>query len=320
VCPFLLATANWISADEFAVWEAGRPVQVWKGGKKSVLAPIATDLASQYRTVTAVGPGTGANNLTLIDAVSGRALEYNDQGGYISSKDIPPLSQLSSWGFSGATPVWQLMETSSDNLTAEVIVRAGRTIGDSTARTAFRANLDWLHLLGGTVTAAPPLFPNSVVFAFAPNGDVIWSDGNKFTLERDGSKGKPIWQVTSNISGPAIDSIDITKKRAELSEPGSAFLLRKEMLDSMEARTRGRNHPAINGLLLSPNGSFLVTRAIVPQRDSVGYVRFTGDGTPVDRFMLPKNTQLVLFGNDSILVHEYLDNQPKALVWLYLKP
>ena len=311
LCPLQSAVANWLAPGQFALWEPGRQVGVWRDA--DTLATRIGDFGlgtGKYVNPAAVG-ANAAGDVLVVDAQSDSLLRYNAAGKFLDARPLPKLYGLTAWGFAGRLPVLQRIAGKDALAPAELELRILNTAGDSAGRTALRTSLPWLHLSGSTVSSALPLFPTQPVYAIDEDGALVWSSGERLWLRRLAPSGAVEWTLSSDIKGPAIAPADIAVRRKELENSGMPAV----DIDSMAARTPS-NHAAVTGLLLSRDGRILVGEAVVPSADSLTYLLLAKDGAPIARLTLGKRVHPLLLSGDSLLVHRPTEGEPWEIRWL----
>lgn len=313
-CPLRSAVANWLDPDRFAVWEPGRPVQVWHGNDSLPMLIGASD-GPDNGPVLALAVAKRNGDIVVLEGNSDRLLHYNGSGRLTGQDLLERPSGFTVRGFVDAEPVIQRMRPIGPNGSTVVeFLRLARPT-DTTGVVAFTTPLPWMKLVTGQQTL-PPFFPSMPTFAMAPDGALAWSSGDHFVIHRLDRASKELWTIKGDMTGPPITPADQAARRAELRE-GSG--LNEAQLDTMATRT-GTTHPAISGLTINREGQLLAAGAETPGRDSVDFYRFAADGKPVGHFLLSKRVTVLLFSGDSLLVHRPTESDPWEIRWLHLKP
>ncbi|MES2303924.1 MAG: hypothetical protein V4558_00355 [Gemmatimonadota bacterium] len=313
-CPLQAALANWVAADRFAVWEPGRQVAAYRVGDTTGVAVGGFGEGPGLYTNPAAVAGTASGELLVIDADSTRLLRYDTQGKFIDAKPLPPLTNgMFAWGFGGNLPVLQIISAVNDTMPAVLQLKVLKAPGDSAGRVALRHPLPWLHLNGDVVSSALPLFPTQPVYAFGEDGALLWSSAERFWFQRIDPAGKVEWTLSSNITGPTIDTATINARRKTIAGAGVPAI----DIDSMVARTPA-TYSAVSGVLLSRDGRSVVAQAMVPLSDSIRFVALSKGGVPTARFTLWKQVHPLLLSGDSLLVQRPGEGEPLEVRWLIL--
>ncbi|MEO5798902.1 MAG: hypothetical protein ABIZ70_05330 [Gemmatimonadales bacterium] len=313
-CPLQAAIANWVAIDRFVVWEPGRQVAAFRiGDTTGIVVGGFGEGAGRYSNPAAVA-GTASGGMLVIDADSGRMLRYDPQGKFIDSKPLPPLTNgMFAWGFGGNLPVLQEISAVNDTAPAILQLKVLNAAGDTAGRVALKHPLPWLHLRGDVVSSALPLFPTQPVYAFGEDGALVWSSAERFWFQRINPAGKVEWTLSSDITGPPIDSATISTRRKTIVGAGVPAV----DIDSMVARTPA-TYSAVSGILLSRDGRAVVAQALVPSSDSLRFVTISKSGVPTARFTLGKQVHPLLLSGDSLLVQRPGDGELLEVRWLIL--
>jgi hypothetical protein len=311
-CPLLAPVANWIRADEFALWEAGRRVVVFSRRDTAgrTLGP-ATGARANY-VALAVGPEP--DGYGVIDGMTGSLLRYDASGFKKSEVALRALGPLAARGYSGSTPVLQGFQRgrgASDPNTFQL--RLLDSPGDTVGTMVFNVPVPWLTVTPDGNTGPVPLFAFLPPYAVDRDRSVVWSRGVEFEVTRQSPGGNPVWSLQVDRPAPAVTAADIEVTRRELEANGGS--LTRANIDSLVANAAS-THAAIAGILIGPQGDVLVGGSAAPSRDSIEYLVLQRDGQPVARTALPSSWKPLLFGGDSILVHRKTETELREVVWI----
>ncbi|MES2124838.1 MAG: hypothetical protein V4503_09160 [Gemmatimonadota bacterium] len=311
LCPLQAAVANWLGEDLIALWEPGRPIGAWKIGDSVAMRVGALGVqVGEYQNPAAIG-GTSSGDLLVIDAQTESLLRYDRSGKYIGSKPLPKLFGIRAWGFAGNLALLQRLYAADTASPATLELKILKTAGDTGGRVALTTTIPWLRLNDDVVSATVPLFPTQPVYAVGEDGAVVWSPADRFAINGISPRGTPEWSISSNLTGPPIDSTEISARRAQLAQQDVPAI----DLDSMVAKTPATS-AAVTGILINRDGRILVGRAT--SGDSAEYVMFSKTGEPLSRLVLGSRIHPLLLSGDSMLVHRPTDEEPWEVRWLLL--
>jgi hypothetical protein len=318
-CPIRQAIANRLDAGHVALWEPGRPVQVWGADSSFVDVGSVGQGEGEYQTALAVGPRKEGGYLIVDLTMSGvRLMAYDRKGKFIEQKPLPPIRVGQARGFAGKVPLLQGMVAGADTGTTVFQVHVLSEATDSSGRLALEVPIPWLSLQGDQIILAPPLFVSSPVYSLLPDGEIVWSPGGNFEVSRRMADGSNRWELRGAWERQPITATEIATKRASMRQ-----LLGNEMpesdLDSMTVRSE-QQHPAIAGMLSTPEGTVYLAGPDTEASDSIRYIRLAPDGQPNGRFALPKSHRILLAAGDSVLVRRPYSGEVAAIGWARLAP
>lgn len=311
LCPLQAAVANWLGKDRIALWEPGRRIGAWTIGDTVPVAVGALGVqVGEYQNPGAIG-GTSGGDLLVVDAQTESLLRYDRNGKYIDSKPLPKLFGLRAWGFAGKLALLQRLYAVDTATAATLELKVLKSAGDSAGRVAFTTTIPWLRLNDDVVSATVPLFPTQPVYAIGQDGALVWSPADRFSLNAVTPKGAPHWAIASNLTGPPIDTAQLSARRAQLAQQDVPTV----DLDSMVAKTPATS-AAVTGILINRDGRIFVGRAT--SSDSAEYVMLSKDGKLLARLVLSSRIHPLLLSGDSMLVHRPTDEEPWEVRWLLL--
>ncbi len=314
-CPTSAAAANWLHDGHFATWEPRHPVLIWTPNKTDpqLLGEVGRD-STQYDFVISVAAnGTG---YTILNGSGMRVMHYNAAGVLQLTMPFPQETITHETGYSSDIAYYQVISERGRDSAASFDVRIVDGPGDTVGHSVIMTSLDWLHLRDGRPTAPLTLFPILPAYAFAADSDVVWNQGNLFTVERRSPAGKIRWTLTSDAPGLAVTDSDIALARKRI--PPNASKDMRARFDSSVANTP-KFLPAVGGVYLAADGRVLLAGVGGPARDSARYTMLSSTGEPTGRFFLPTATRLLLFAGDSIMTQRAGANAQPELRWLMLK-
>lgn len=317
-CPLRRAVANWLNAEQYALWESGGLVRIY-GGRDSLGRDVGKPGQGDgsYGFATAVGPDRGG--VAVIDGGRNTLVRFDGHGRAAGEVQLAQRGVVGAPGFEGAVPVLQEVGPGSMGDTAIFDVRVLKSPTDTVGTRVLHVPLPWLRLSGDKPVTPTPLFPAVPRYAVDADRSVVWSPGDRFEIQRRRRGGGVAWTLVSNRLGPAVTPEDIASRRHEIEDQADPKEVPPADIDSMIAHT-GKLHPAIGGITIAPNGTILLAGPVTPSRDSVEYFVLTRSGVPTTRFTLPARMEVLLFAGDSLLVHRPTESEPWEVRWLQLKP
>ena len=317
-CPLHSAVGNWLSDDRFAIWEPGRPIMAWGAGDSIATELTATDSALNT-TILAVAVAPEGSGFQVVAAgISARLLHFERDGRLVKSETLPRMDGVAVRGFAGAIPLlYRLRETGPDQQ-VQFDLDALASPKDTSGRPLMRVALPTVKLVDG-LPEPLPFFAPWPSFGLDPDGGIVWSAGDQFVLHRSDAGQAERWTINGAFPGPRITDADIAARRAEAAAAASLAGVTGGQLDSMAADV-GQNLAAIAGIAVSRKGEILVIGPASPARDSVDYYRVTADGQLRDRFRLPRQSRVLVFAGDSLIVHRPTEGEPWEIRWLHLQP
>ncbi|MEP6590496.1 MAG: hypothetical protein ABJC19_04860 [Gemmatimonadota bacterium] len=313
LCPLEAGIANWIGDDRFAMWEPGRAIGAWKLGDTVPVAIGALGTkVGEYQNPSAIGGGSGSD-LLVVDAQTQSLLRYDRNGKFLGSKALPKLFGITAWGFVGKYALLQRVFAKDSVTPATLEIKVLSSAGDTAGRVALTTTIPWLHLNDDAVSAALPLFPIQPVYAVAADGTLVWSAADRLTLQAVAPSGATRWSISSELTGPPIDTAQVRGRREALAQQAVPQI----DLDSMTARTPA-TAAAITGILIDRDGRVMIGRATATASDSSQYLFFSRDGAPLARLSLGARVHPLLLTGDSLLVHRPTEGEPWEVRWLLL--
>ncbi|HEY3934068.1 MAG TPA: hypothetical protein VGL65_05560 [Gemmatimonadales bacterium] len=321
-CPIGMAIANWLDDGKFATWELHRQVQIWSPG---ITDPVALGENgtgdNKYNYVVSAGATPGGYQ--VIDASPPHVLLFDRSAKFLSSRPIPPVELTRAVAFSGPVTFMQLVRSSAGDSAAPATFEVRRidSPGDTLGLSAIKVPLPWLLMKRvranqDSVSSPVPLFALLPPFAFTSDSDVVWSIGDRFAIKRQAPDGTLRWSIASEVTGPPVGPDEINQLRTQFLARATAQA--RASFDSNAAHT-GTFHPAIAGLLASPDGRLLVVGPQTISRDTVTLYTVDATGLPTGQFGLPRAAHALLFAGDSVLVQRAGANSQPELHWLVLR-
>ena len=315
-CPLTQPIANRLGGDRIALWEPGRPVQIWSADTTPVTIGRVGQGLGEYQAVLGVGPGSD-NAVELIDMMTdgARAMTYDAKGVFVESKPIPPIEDGEARGFIGALPVLQGMVAHSESGEGAFRIFLLKKATDTTGQLLLQAPMPWVRLQGTQLVSTPPLFATSPVYALFPDGEIVWGEGDRIDLVRKMADGNPRWQLHINRPRLPITPEEFAAKRAAVQARLDGQLSEVD-LDSMRQKS-DTLHPALAGIVATHEGQ-LYLAGPVTAADQIEYIRLRADGKPTGRFLLPTTTKVLLAAGDSLLVQRPQEGELREVRWLRL--
>lgn len=315
-CPNNRPLANRLDAGRIVLWEPGGQVQLWTADDTPVAIGAVGEGEGQYQTALAVGPGP-EGQVQIIDLTpSGiRLMVYDRRGKFVEQRPLPPIRVGEARGFAGKVALLQGMVADVDTGTTVFRVSVLEQATDSTGRLALELPIPWLALQGDQIILAPPLFATAPAYALLPDGEIVWSPGDRFDVARRMVDGSDRWVMRADLPRQPISANEFSARRGEMRGMMGPELLESD-LDSMTARS-DTFHPAIASLVATPTGAVYVVGPATEAAD-VNYVRLALDGQPNGRFTMPKGNRILLAAGDSLLVTAPLSATQRQIRWLRL--
>ncbi len=314
-CPAGQPYANRLDAERYALWEPGRPVQIWGTDPTPIDVGAGGSGLGEYQTVLAVGPGKGGEVQLVNLAADGVSLMRFDRSGrFLEQSPLPPLMVGEARGFAGKIPLVQgVIVGDSGGASFRVTVLEDAT--DTTGRLALEVPIPWVALQGTEVTSAPPLFVAAPAYVMMTDGEIVWSPGDRLDIVRLRADGSPRWQLRGDLPRAPVTPQELAARRANARQTLGEQLPEAD-LDAMAARSDTR-HPIVAGLIATPEGVIYVAGPTTTA-DSVDYLRLAADGQPNGRFRLSRDARFLLATGDSILVQRPREGEPREIRWLRL--
>jgi len=314
-CPHLPARATWLRDGRFATWNRREAVEVWTPGQVDPmrLGDLGT-ADGQYRQPVSVGMAGGG--YVVLDQEERAVLFYTEHGRFQSSTVAPANTFVRAFGYAGPVAFVQLLRSVAPDSSATLEVRAVDSPGDTVGHAILTVPLPWMHVVNGRPAGAMPVFAELPVFAIAPDSDIIWSDGARLTVTRQGPDGSVRWRLNSDATGVPLSPAIVSTIRHAMGADTNATA--RASLDSSIAHSPA-TLPAISSLLLAPDGEVLVVGFAAPNAlDRPAYL-LDATGLPIGRVAIPGAWTVLLHGGDSILVQLAGANADLELRWLTLK-
>lgn len=315
-CPGKRPLANRLDAGRIVLWEPGGQVQLWTADDTPIAIGAVGEGEGQYQTALAVGPGPEGQVQVIDLTPSGvRLMIYDRAGKFVVQKPLPPIRVGEARGFAGKVPLLQGMVADVDTGTTVFRVSVLGEATDSTGRLALEVPIPWLALQGDQIILAPPLFATAPAYTLLPDGEIVWSPGDRFEVARRMVDGSDRWVMRADLPRQPISQSEFSVRRGEMRGMMGPALLESD-LDSMTARS-DKFHPAIASLVATPTGTVYVVGPAT-EAAAVSYLRLAPDGQPNGRFTLPKGDRVLLAAGDSLLVAGAASETQRQVRWLRL--
>jgi hypothetical protein len=316
-CPLRSAVANRVEDDRIVLWEPGFAVRVFAPGD-SVGAPIGrAGQGGQYRFAVAATQ-LGRDQYRLILAGEGwRAIDINHAGEISRTVSIPDPGPLSAIGYVGNQLVRQRMDGWNSPEGGRLTVTLLRSVEDSTGSTLLDVPLPWLT--GGTPDGPPlpPLITSSPAWTLTSDGDVVWSPGDRLTIEKRSPSGEVRWRI-EGPPGPRVSDEELEARESGVRVAAQGMPYVDEDYREMRARS-DTLHSAVSGIAVSPDGDVFVARTVFSNGEMIEYLRLDPSGVPNGRFAIEKQMRVLLAERDSLLVHMPTESEPWQVRWMRLQ-
>lgn len=315
-CPRRSPLANRLDDDRIALWEPGFRAHVFGPGD-TVGAPIGAPTIRQYGHAVAITQ-VGAGRYRMIVIGQGwRALEVNGAGEMLSVDTLPDPGPLTALGYAGKHLIRQRMHGWLDSAGGRLTVTLLEQLTDTVGTDLLNAPLPWLN--GGTVDGppVPPLMAATPAWALGSDAELIWSPGDRLTVERRSRSGEVRWRI-EGPPGPRITEAEFAAREATVRQAAAMMPYTEEDYAQMRAKADSL-HAAVTGLIVTPTGEVFLARTAFPDRDSIEFLRLDAAGTPNGRFTLDKRFRVLLAERDSLLVHQPTEGEPWQVRWMRLQ-
>lgn len=319
-CPLRFAIATRLDDSEIALWEPGHAVGVLRAGD-SIPRPLAmfSGSAPAFPTVMAIRKdGKGYDILDVEDGAYG-VVRLDPDGRPLARTPLPHVGALATMGYSGGEPVLQDFTGWENGEQGMLTVRRLAAPTDSIGTLMLEAPVPWMQ--GGS-EAGPsprPLFAGSPLWTRVTGGDVVWSPGTSFRVERRAPTvtGAVKWILTGP-EGPRVTSEDLDLREHTIREAMAGIPFSDEEFDRMRTRSDSIV-PPISGFVPFPDGGLLIMGALAPSQPTTTWIRLDKDGVPVSRFDLDTRARILLAEGDSVLVHRPTESEPWEVLWMRLE-
>lgn len=318
-CPLRYPMAVRLDAKEIALWQPGRPIGIARAGDTTLhqLGTFGSPGAS-YATVMAIRrQGSGYEVVDVKNGMYG-LVRLNASGGQTGRTPLPHVGSLATVGFLGGDIVTQDFRGWERDGTGALIVKKLRDATDTIGTTILEAPVEWMK--GGS-SAGPlprPFFASAPLWTRVTGGDLIWSPGDVFRIERkEPSVTGAIRWVLTGPDGPRVTPEDMALREKEIRGALSGLPLTEEEFASMRSRSDSLV-PPISGFVPYPDGGLLVMGPLSPSLATTTWLRLDPKGKPVSRFSLDSRARVLLAEGDSVLVHRPTESEPWEVVWMRL--
>ena len=316
-CPLRSAVANRLEHGRIALWEPGFTVYVFGAGD-TVGTPIGLAGASgQYNYAVAVTEiGDDRYRLILV-GLGWHAIDINGAGEVSHVDTLPDPGILTAIGYVGNQAVRQRMRGWTSDSGGRFTVTLLNSVTDTTGRELLDVPLPWLTGGNANGPPVPPLIASSPSWSLANDGDVVWSPGDRLTVERRSPSGQVRWRMEGG-PGPLVSEAEFAAREADVRRAATDMPYTEEHFTEMRTKSDSL-HAAVSGLTVTSSGEVFVARTLFPDRDSVSYLRLSPDGTPNGRFTLDKRVRVLLAERDSLMVHAPTEGEPWEVRWMRLQ-
>jgi hypothetical protein len=316
-CPLRGAVANRVDDRRIALWEPGFTVYLFEPND-TLGTPLGLSGPSGVYNYAVAITALGPDRFRLIVAGQPwRAIELNTAGDIRRVDTLPNPGMLTAIGYAGDRLVRQRMSGWQSDSGGVFTVTELDRLTDSTGRVLLEVPLPWLRGGNQNGPAVPPLISAAPAWALAPNGDIVWSPGDRLMVERRSPSGRVRWHLDGD-AGPRVSAEDLDAREAAIRASADLLPYTEEHFAEMRARA-DTLHPAVTGLAVTPAGDVILARTLFPTRDSVDYLRISADGQPVGRFSLGRRARVLLAEGDSLLVHTPTAGEPWEVRWMRMQ-
>jgi hypothetical protein len=313
-CPLRGAVANRLEDGRIALWEPGFTIYLFGAGDTLGTPVGLAGPAGQYNyAVAATAVGRDRYRLILADQ-PWRAIDINSAGEISRVDTLPDPGILTAVGYIGMRLVRQRMSGWLDDSGGTFTVTLLDRTTDSTGRVVLETPLPWLHGGNQNGPPVPPLIASSPSWTLTDDGDLVWSPGDRLSIERRSPSGRVRWHLDGD-PGPPVSVEDLTARDSLMRVATDLMPYSDEHFAEMRARADSL-HPAVTGVIVTPVGDVLVARTVFPTRDSVEYLRISADGQPLGRFALDRRIRILLADGDSLLTHTPTEGEPWEVRWM----
>lgn len=319
-CPLHFAMATRLDKTEIALWEPGHPIAILHAEDsvpRPLMGPGVADAA--YPTVMAIRKdGKGYD---VIDVAAGKygLARLDADGRQVERTRLPHVGALATIGYLADEPVLQDFTGWQNGKPGVLTVRRLKSPTDSIGTLMLEVPVPWMRGGSETGPSPRPFFAASPLWTRVVGGDLVWSPGNAFRIERRAPTvtGAVKWVLTGP-DGPLVTARDLDLREATIREALSGIPFTNDEFDSMRTRSDSVV-PPLSGFVPFPDGGLLVMGALAPSQPTTTWIRLDKDGVPVSRFELDSRARILLAEGDSVLVHRPTESEPWEVIWMRLQ-
>ncbi|HET9064874.1 MAG TPA: hypothetical protein VFN22_03515 [Gemmatimonadales bacterium] len=319
-CPLHFALATRLDETKIALWEPGHAIGVLRAGDSMPRSlAMFSGTAPAYPTVMAIRKdGKGYDLIDVEDGGYG-LVRLDAEGRQIGRTPLPHVGALATVGFSAGDPVLQDFTGWENGGQGMLTVRRLKAPTDSIGTLILEAPVPWMQGASETGPSPRPLFAGSPLWTRVPGGDVVWSPGTTFRVERRAPAvtGAVKWVLTGP-DGPRVTAEDLDRRERTIREAMAGLPFSDEEFDQMRTRSDSIV-PPLSGFVPYPDGGLLIMGALAPSQPTTTWIRLDKDGVPVSRFDLDTRARILLAEGDSVLVHRPTESEPWEVLWMRLQ-
>ncbi len=319
-CPLHFAMAMRLSDAEIALWEPGHSIGILHADDSmpQALAGFARP-GAPYPTVMAIRKR--GNGYEVIDVESGEygLVRLDADGRQVERTRLLQVGALATMGYSAGEPVLQDFTGWQNGQPGMLTVRRLKAPTDSIGTLMLQVPVPWMQHGSETGPSPRPFFAASPLWTRLAGGDLVWSPGSEFRIERRAPTvtGKVKWVLTGP-GGPPVTARDLDLREATIREALSGVPFANEEFDQMRTRSDS-TVPPLSGFVPLPDGGLLVMGPLAPSQPTTTWIRLDKDGAPVSRFELDTRARVILAEGDSVLVHRPTSSEPWEVIWMRLQ-
>ena len=313
-CPLRSAVANRLDDGRIAVWEPGFTVYAFAPGDTNGTPIGSAGAGGAYRHAVAVAQLGASRYQLILYGPQWRAMEIDDAGEITRVDTLPNPGLLTAIGYVGRQLIRQRMHAWSSDSGGRFTVTLLDKVTDTTGSTLLHVPLPWLRGEDPNAPPLPPLIASAPTWSLAPDGDVVWSPGDRLIVERRSPAGQVRWRIEGG-PGPLVSEEDLNARESVVRTAAQGMPYAEEYFLGMRMRS-DTLLPAVSGLTVTPAGDVSVARSVSPSRPVIDYLRLDPSGQPTGRFTLDGRIRILLAEGDSLLVHTPTESEPWEVRWM----
>ncbi len=319
-CPLHFAMAVRLDDAEIALWEPGHPIGILhaQDSLPRALSQFGRPDAP-YPTVMAIRKHGNGYEVIDVEAGGYGLVRLDADGAQVERTPLPHVGALATMGYLAGEPVLQDFTGWQSGEPGMLTVRRLKAPTDSIGTLMLEVPVPWMQGGSDAGPSPRPFFAASPLWTRLAGGDLVWSPGGAFRIERRAPTvtGKVKWILTGP-GGPPVTAHDLDLREATIREALSGVPLANEEFDQMRTRSDS-TVPPLSGFVPLPDGRLLVMGPLAPSQSTTTWLVLDRDGAPVSRFDLDTRARVILAEGDSVLVHRPTASEPWEVIWMRLQ-
>jgi hypothetical protein len=271
----------------------------------------------EYRTIFAAGIGE-QGDVAVFDPAQRKVLRFGSDGGTAEIGAIAFPAGFLAAGFFGID-LWAVAgDIEGDHATGDSVHILLYQLGE---RNGFR-RVGALPLKQPgrgmeDMRPVPAIFAAQELWHFSRDGRILHSSGEALVVDVYDSTGHHTLRIGAAVPPRGVTEAEFQREfeaRTSRAPPGPMGKAMRE-----QAARRVPYHAGITALRQLENGQIWVREAPAEAGDSVGWVVFTSEGTPVGRLRLPADVRILAATDSGLVVIPATGNRPPVPTWATLK-